>query len=343
VKLEFFSRTPEDQAAIIREVAARRGVSAVMVEKDFWVSWTLAVLFAHPEFGDQLVFKGGTSLSKVFGVIERFSEDIDLSVSPDFVGINEEWVEEAESRNKRTERMKELEAACIEKVRERFAPELERIAQESLGKPSGDREWMEFQVDDETHSPVVLFHYPSNEPTGFEYLRRSVKMEFGSLTDQRPAGKHAIRPWVAEEFSELLADFHCALVSLELERTFWEKATILHAEYHRDAAKPIRDRFSRHYSDVAVMAEHPEIAPALANNALRQEVADWKSRFFPSTWARYDLAKPGTFRLAPPAFRVDELEKDYGAMESMFVKQPPPFKTVVELLSDLEKRINQIA
>src|SRR5205807_10035449 len=75
---------------------------AVMVEKDFWVSWTLAVLFAHPEFGEQLVFKGGTSLSKVFGMIERFSEDIDLSVSPEFVGINEEWGEEAESRNKRT-------------------------------------------------------------------------------------------------------------------------------------------------------------------------------------------------------------------------------------------------
>lgn len=110
MKLEFFKRTPEDQAVIIREVAARRAVSAVMVEKDFWVSWTLAVLFAHPEFGEQLVFKGGTSLSRVFGVIERFSEDIDLSVNPDFLGISEEWVEEAESRNKRTQRMEELAA-----------------------------------------------------------------------------------------------------------------------------------------------------------------------------------------------------------------------------------------
>jgi Nucleotidyl transferase AbiEii toxin, Type IV TA system len=245
VRLEFFKRSPEDQAAIIREVAARRGLLPVMVEKDFWVSWTLAVLFTHQEFGEQLVFKGGTSLSKVFGVIERFSEDIDLSVSPEFLGIKEEWVEEAESRNKRTERIEKLEAACIEKVRERFAPELERIAEESFGKPGSGNAWMEFQVDDDTHSPVLLFHYPSNEPTGFEYLRRSVKMEFGSLTDQRPAGKHTIRPWVDEEFPETLADFRCELVALELERTFWEKATILHAEYHRDPAKPIRDRFSR--------------------------------------------------------------------------------------------------
>jgi hypothetical protein len=128
----------------------------VMVEKDFWVSWTLAVLFAHPEFGHQLVFKGGTSLSKVFGVIKRFSEDIDLSVSPAFLGISEESVEQAGSRHKRTERMKELEAACIERVRARFLPELERIAGEALGHRSGGAAWMEFQVDAMTHSPVVL-------------------------------------------------------------------------------------------------------------------------------------------------------------------------------------------
>ncbi len=83
----------------------------------------------------------------------------------------------------------------------------------------------------------------------------------------------------------MLADFQCELVALELERTFWEKATILHAEYHRDAAKPIRDRFSRHYSDTAAMATRAEIDPVLANNELLQHVADWKSRFFPSSWA----------------------------------------------------------
>jgi predicted nucleotidyltransferase component of viral defense system len=84
VRLEFFKRSTEDQAAIIREVAARRDLLPVIAEKDFWVSWTLAVLFTHQEFGEQLVFKGDTSLSKVFGVSERFSEDINLSVSPEF-------------------------------------------------------------------------------------------------------------------------------------------------------------------------------------------------------------------------------------------------------------------
>lgn len=341
MKLQFFARSPQERADVIRELAARRNISAVLVEKDFWVSWTLAVLFAHPEFRDQLVFKGGTSLSKVFGVIERFSEDIDLSVSPEFVGIKEQWVEDAESRSKRTDRMKQLEAACTKTVQERIAPELERIAEDALGKSANSKSWMEFQVDDDTHSPVVLFHYPSNEATGFEYLRRSIKMEFGSLTDQRPVGKHSIRPWTAEEFPAVFSDFKCDVVALELERSFWEKATILHAEFHREQAKPTRDRFSRHYSDTAAIAKHGEIAPALANDHLRQQVADWKNRFFPSRWAHYETAKPGSFHLVPPDFRLAELERDYREMQPMFLKEPPPFANIVSELSDLEKKINQ--
>jgi hypothetical protein len=343
VQLEFFTRSASEQSLIIKETAARRGLLPVMVEKDFWVSWTLAVLFAHPEFGKQLVFKGGTSLSKVFGIIDRFSEDIDLSVSPEFLGIKEETVELAESRNKRTEWMQELEAACTASVRERFTPELERIAREALGERPGGAAWMEFQVDATTHSPVLMFRYPSREPTGFDYLGRFVKIEFGSLTDQRPVGTHAIRPWVALEFPKLLDDFHCDLIALNVERTFWEKATILHAEYFRDPTQAMRDRFSRHYSDVAAMARQAVADRALARAELRQRVADWKTRFFAASWARYDLAKPGTFRLVPPDFRLVELERDYRAMRDMFLVEPLPFESLIESVRGLEKRINQSA
>jgi len=340
VKLEFFKRSASERALIVRETAARRTLLPVMVEKDFWVSWTLAVLFAHPEFGGQLVFKGGTSLSKVFDVIKRFSEDIDLSVSPAFLGISEESVEEADSRNQRTKRMEELEVACIERVRAWFLPELERIAGETLGERSDGAAWMEFEVDATTHSPVVLFRYPSSEPSGFEYLGRFVKMEFGSLTDQRPVGTYAIRPWLEEEFPKQFEDFQCTLVALELDRTFWEKATILHAEHYRDPAKPIRDRFSRHYSDMSELARHDIAEQALARDDLRQRVVDWKSRFFAASWARYDLAKPETFRLVPPEFRLPELEKDYRAMIDYFLVPPPAFESVVKTVSDLEQQIN---
>ena len=341
MKLNFFNRSPDEQAVFFNETATQRTLLPVMVEKDFWVSWTLAVLFAHPQFGPQLVFKGGTSLSKAFGVIDRFSEDIDLGVSPAFLGIKEQWVEEPESRSKRDQRMHELEVACTKRVQKWFVPELERLARESLGARRGDKNWMEFGIDEATNSPVVLFHYPSVLDRGFDYLPRAVKMEFGSLTDQRPVGTHAIRPWVAEVAPKSFGDFRCDVVALELEGTFWEKATILHAEYHRDAKKPIRDRFSRHYSDMAALGRHGEARRALDRHDLMERVADWKSRFFAASWSRYDLAKPGTFRLVPPEFRLEELEKDYAAMRSMFLTEPPIFENVIRTLLELEIEINR--
>jgi hypothetical protein len=228
-------------------------------------------------------------------------------------------------------------------VRDRFLPELEAIAREVLSERSRGSSWMEFQVDAVTHSPVLLFHYPSNESTGFEYLRRFVKIELGSLTDQKPIGNHSILPWVAEEFPTQLNDFRCDAVVLELERTFWEKATILHAEYHREAAKLMPDRFSRHYSDMAALAEHAVADRALADDGLRERVTDWKSRFFAASWTRYDLAKPGTFRLVPPESRKAELERDYRAMRDMFRVEPPPFERLLGSLGSLEKRINRNA
>ena len=341
MKLEFFKRAASEQSLIIRETAARRGLLPVMVEKDFWVSWTLAVLFAHLEFGGQLVFKGGTSLSKVFGVIGRFSEDIDLSVSPAVLGISEESVEQADSRNKRTERMQELEAACIERVRERFVPELERIARESLGERTGGKAWMEFQVDAATHSPVVLFHYPSNESTGFEYLERSVKMEFGSLTDQRPVGTHAVKPWMAEEFPKQFADFRCELVALGTGADVLGEGD----DFARGASprpgqanpRPISHGIIpiwRHWP--GTLLPNVRWLATICGNGWRIGKAG-SSR---QTGPVMILARPGTLRLAPPEFRLAELGKDYGAMKAMFLAEPPPFESVIKTVLDLEHQIN---
>ena len=156
-------------------------------------------------------------------------------------------------------------------------------------------------------------------------------------------GTHSIRPWLAEEFAKQFEDFRCKLIALELERTFWEKATILHAEHHRDPASRIRDRFSRHYSDMASLARHAVADRALVRGDLRQRVANWKSHFFAASWARYDLAAPGTFRLVPPPFRLPELEKDYDAMRDMFLATPQSFGEILETVRDLENRINGTA
>src|SRR5580658_6915009 len=219
MKLVFLELPTRERSLYIEQAAARRNLSPVVLEKDFWVCWMLGILF-QSQFAGSLVFKGGTSLSKVFGVIERFSEDIDLSLSPAFLKLPEAGT----SRNQANKWMTRAEAACGDAVQRQIGPAMEAAAAEVLGK--GERAWFEFLTDSHTNSPVLLFHYPSAQPAGFEYLKRSVKLEFGSLTDQQPVGRHPVRPWIADILPDAFADWQCEVVALEVERSFWEKATI---------------------------------------------------------------------------------------------------------------------
>ena len=333
MKLGFLALPADERRLYFEQAAVRRDVSPVVLEKDFWVCWLLGILF-ESEFAGSLVFKGGTSLSKVFGVIDRFSEDIDLSLSPAFLKLPEAVT----SRNQANKWMTRAEAACGAAVRDRIGPAMEAAVEGVLGKR--ERTWFEFLTEPNTNSPVLLFHYPSSQPAGFEYLRRSVKLEFGSLTDQQPVGRHPTRPWVAEVLPEAFSDWRCEVVALEVERSFWEKATILHTEYHRPADKPTPDRFSRHYADTAALAKHPAAKIALDQHELRSRVVAWKSQFFGSSWANYDQAKPGTFRLVPPPARLPALRRDYQAMRDMYLSEPASFDEILAILADLEKRIN---
>jgi hypothetical protein len=236
--------------------------------------------------------------------------------------------------------MGKAEEACSLAVQTKIRPALETAVSDSLG--GSERGWFEFQQDLHTHSPVLLFHYPSSQPTGLDYLRRSVKLEFGSLTDQQPTGVHAIRPWLADLLPEAFPDWNCKVVALEVERRFWEKATILHSEYHRPKDKPTPDRYSRHYADTAAMALHPAARRALDHHALRERVVQWKSQFFGSSWANYGSAKPGTLRLVPPQERQAALRRDYHAMRDMYLSKPAEFDDVLATLAELENRINSV-
>jgi len=333
---------PELRASAFTEAGIRQNMATAIVEKDFWVCWMLGLLFKHPEWSKGLVFKGGTSLSKVFKAIERFSEDIDLSLCPAVLGIEAGDLEQANSRRKRDGLMVDLETRCSAWVRTTLLPVLEERVTSILGARGGDRLWLEHVTDDASQSPVLNFHYPCEYGAGLPYIRRVVKLEFGSLTDQQPTGEHEVRPWVADSLNAEMRDMGCQVVALEIERTFWEKATILHSEHHRDPGSAMPVRYSRHYSDLASLYHSGLAGKALEDSLIRQRVVDWKSRFFPRTWARYDLAQPGTFRLLPPPGRIPELKGDYEEMREMFIGDPLSFSTIMDILTDLEKRINQM-
>lgn len=333
MKLQFLQLPETERKLYIDQAAIQRNVSPILFEKDFWVCWLLGILF-RSDFAEHLVFKGGTSLSKVFGVIERFSEDIDLSLSPQFLKLEQAGT----SRNQAKKWMETAEKACSTAVEQQIMPALEQHVDSVLGKRNTN--WFEYLNDPLTHSPVLLFHYPSNQPAGFDYLKRSVKLEFGSLTDQQPTGRHSVQPWIVEFLPKAFPDWSCNVTALELERSFWEKATILHTEYHRAADKPTPDRFSRHYADTAALAQNPVASIAIARDDLRERVVSWKSQFFGSGWASYDTAKPGSFKLVPPEARIKDLKRDYQNMRDMYLQTPASFDEIIATLTALERRIN---
>jgi hypothetical protein len=327
-----------ERAAYVNETAARLNVPAWMVEKDFWVCWLLGRLFTLDAFKGHLVFKGGTSLSKVFGIIHRFSEDIDLSISPALLGIDESWLEESDTKTQRGKRMEKLEDLCIQAVRERYALLLEASIREELGPPA--KLWkLITSVDAVTHSPVVLFEYP-HAAIYKSYVPPAVKIEFGSLTDQQPTGEHPVRPMIAKQFPDALTLKEVVVVAMEAERTFWEKATILHDACLRPAAKPFNERSSRHYYDTVLLAETAAGARALARPGLLARVTRFKNLFFASSWSDYASAKPGSFRLVPPEARRAEVEPDYAEMQEFFTMPPPAFDELWDRLRVAETRIN---
>jgi hypothetical protein len=285
-----------------------------------------------------VVFKGGTSLSKVFKAIQRFSEDIDLSVPPESLGFSEKQIEGIQSRTGREKRFEEVQEACTDYIKGEYREALEKSISDLLGK-KGTGKWLEFSVDAKTHSPILTFAYPTALPKSGGYIQQSIKLEFGSLTDQKPRGTHTIRPIIFDALSELDPEDE-KVVALEVERTFWEKATILHAEYYRPSDQKIPARFARHYSDMASLWNHPSREAALKNLELLDRVVLFKARFFKSGWAHYDSAKLGSLRLYPAENRVDELKRDFNSMEAMFLGKSPIFEEVLRVLKEAEKKLN---
>lgn len=336
----FLALPPERRALAFEQAAAGRAGQAVILEKDFWVSWLLGLLFANSELAPHLVFKGGTSLSKVFGVIDRFSEDIDLCLLPEFVGADAAAFDALGSRGKRDAAVLDMQRLCAEKAQAVVLPLLEQTIAQRLGKaPTG--QWLRYELDVDAKSPIIYFAYPTTQLGGFAYVVREVKLELGTLTDQQPTEVQPVRPLLADAFPQLFEKWNCTVTALAMQRTFWEKATILHAEFHRPPESPTPDRYARHYFDMVKLLGHAQATAFLADKAQCDRVVDWKSRVFARGWARYDLAHHGSFRLVPPRARQDALARDYATMRPMFMSEPPSFAELMRGLAEAEHSLNK--
>lgn len=325
-----------DRADLFSETAARMGLNPVIIEKDFWVCWLLKQLFTIKEFSGRLVFKGGTSLSKCFNLIQRFSEDIDIAVNFEILGFSDaKDPRQADlSHTKRAALLKEMLQTCRSYIADEFLPVLTARIQEILSN-----DWM-LQID-LNDGNIVEFAYPASFETRLDYIRQRVILELGTHAEPVPNENYDIQPYAAEHFPNLFSQPKCSIATVVAKRTFWEKATILHAEYYRPFEKPMPLRYSRHYADVAQMGKARIVDEALQDIDLLKKVTIHKDIFYHCGWARYDLAIPGSFRLTPPHERISAIKQDYRDMTAMFFNEPPDIEDIFRQLSVLERQINR--
>jgi hypothetical protein len=326
----------DEQADILRALAERLGRDALVLEKDVWLCWALHHLFAMPDT-KQMAFKGGTTLSKVYDAIHRFSEDIDVTI--DFRSLDpalEPFVQ-ALSNSQRNAINDRLRNALRDHVHGAVKPYFE----ERLHAVASDRP---ARVDVDDSGEKVFVRYPSAlGGGGTAYVQGAILIEFGGRNTTVPSTPWHIQPDIASEVPELSFQDAIPLV-LDAERTFWEKATLIHAECERGSMRPSHERWARHWYDLAMLAEQPIGDRALADRALLKSVVDHKKVFYYVASANYDECLAGNIRLVPTGELLARLERDYQAMIAggMFYDGPPEFDVIVERLRRLEALINEM-
>jgi len=210
-------------------------------------------LFRLPKWGEHLTFKGGTSLSKGWKLIERFSKDIDIVINRGVIGFDgDNAPEAAPSRKQRDKRLKRLRFACQECVRDEIQPAL--LAAIAADMPDAIN-WELIADPADPDQQTLLFNYPTAFPAGAAYLRRAVKIEMGARSDTDPSETIVVNPYISEAFPDLLSTATVEVRAVMPKRTFWEKAMLLHEETFRPADKRRKEYMARHYYDLYRLIE----------------------------------------------------------------------------------------
>jgi hypothetical protein len=344
---EFLRAAPRDRRNVFLGAATRLGTPEQNVEKDFWVTWTLNVLFnglpaGHPRF----LFKGGTSLSKAYGLISRFSEDIDITVFREDLGQEASVPDlEALSRKKRQTRLDAIKETCRQYIQNTLAQQFEEAVQGNLAESQVEANVPSVVVDpDDPDGQSLLFWYPTVTAGRDEYIRPAVKIESGAKSALDPHEDLSIVPYVSEEVPQLaLRAEH--VTTVVAERTFWDKVIIIHGVRRwfekRGVLRGEGQRVSRHYYDLHRIFQS-ELGPrAVADRALSVDCVAHARMFFNSPDLGLDRAVPGTFSLMPADEMIQDLRRDYGRMAGMIIGDAPEFDEVMASIAALEEELNR--
>ncbi len=335
----WFELSSADQSEALEVAAGRSGRPAHLLEKDIWVVWALSAIYDSP-LGNTLTLKGGTSLSKVYKVIDRFSEDIDLTYDirelvPDLLRDGNPIPASASQEKKITSAVRSRLPQWIEQT-------VQPVIEQAL-VASGLQAALSLAGKD---NDKLIIAYPATKK-GTGYAAATIQLEFGARATGEPHQRHHVACDIAPLIDGVTFPTAQPLV-MAAERTFWEKATAAHVYCLQGRLRG--DRYSRHWYDLAALAKTTHFASAASDHELARQVAEHKSMFFAEKdvdggKVDYFQATSGDLRLIPQGPSLDALAKDYAAMleDGLLAFEQPTFETVMASCASIQDEINRLA
>jgi hypothetical protein len=252
--------------------------------------------------------------------------------------------ERQDSKTKTAQAVKDLRDACQEFVKRKVYPKFDEAVKKRTSTewpPIWGHRVVSITEDGSIEEGVITFMYPRTKNSVSSYIPQAVRIEFGASSDPYPISQHGVASYAEDEFPHLFQETKNEITVLNPERTFWEKATLVHAEYHRPEDSKTPSRHSRHYYDLFRLGQTVHAKRALKDRALLERVVAHKSVYFRSGWANYDAATAGSLRLTPHPSRSADFERDFEKMKLMIFGNIPTWAEVVNFLKTLEGEINK--
>jgi hypothetical protein len=333
-KDDFYTLEKTEKEAIFQAIAEKMGMTPFAVEKDWWVSRTLEIIF-QMDIAKHLVFKGGTSLSKAWKLINRFSEDIDLAIERGFF-------EGYKGDISRTQISRLRKVAGIYTTGTFF----EELQEAFKGKGFNE---LNFKVIDSSESDqdprIIEIYYQNIIPQPSEYVLPRVQIEISCRSLREPFSIQKFGSLVDEVYSD--RDFAASLFNVTTvnpERTFLEKLFLLHEEFHRPAEKMRVDRLSRHLYDIYHLSKAGIAKRAINDKELYETIVAHRYKFSRVGDVDYNLLNPKTLNPIPMAEKMDEWKADYAKMKENMIYEDnkPSFEDLINNLKDLRTQLQAL-
>jgi predicted nucleotidyltransferase component of viral defense system len=330
----FLKISNKRQINALEKIAKTLKIVPQAIEKDVWVTAILRALFALP-YAEHLSFKGGTSLSKCYNLINRFSEDIDIAINREFLGFV--------GTLSKTQISDKLRRAACSFVREKLQFDLaNEIENQEIDKTLFSVE-VNITPISTTDPEIIEVHYKSlyNE---LSYLKPIVKLEVSGRSMNEPLRKIALQSLVDKEFSSTsFAEKPFEVNAVVPERTSWEKICLLHEEFAKPREFMRSERMSRHLYDLVRMFDMGIVEKALADKDLFKSIVEHRRIFIGLKGFDYDTLSPETICIIPPENVIAQWQKDYETMrETMIYGESLPFDKLIDRIKQLNERIRGI-